>query len=252
MNALEAQERLPSLHGRRILISGGGSGIGAAIAEACAGAGARVGVIGRDPGRLEQLAQRIGAATATADISIRASAEQAVSSVAEQLGGLDGLINNAGAMLHSKISAGRSDDWRTMLDVNVLGLLHVTHAALDHLRQADHADIVNISSIAADRVSLSDFAIYSATKASVLRITEALRMDLANDGDIRVAVVKPGAVNTSGFGPGVHDPELRKRVEAIKQTAAMQPDVLAAEICHVLALPRAACIAEIVIIPHRP
>lgn len=252
MSAAEVQQHFPRLDGRRILVTGGGSGIGAAVAEACAGAGARVGVIGRDPARLEQIAGRIGAATAAADISIRAAAEQAVASIADQLGGLDGLVNNAGAMLHSKISAGMSEDWQKMLDVNVLGLLHVTYATLEHLRQADHADIVNISSIAADSVSLPDFAIYAATKASVLRITEALRLDLANDRDIRVAAVKPGAVKTDGFGPGIRDPELRKRVEARKQTAAMEPSVLAAEICHLLAVPRSACIAEMVIIPHRP
>lgn len=222
------------------------------MAEACASAGARVGVIGRDPARLEQIAQRVGAATAEADISIQASAEQAVASIADQLGGLDGLVNNAGVMLHSRISTGVAEDWEKMIGINVLGLLYVTYAALEHLRQADHADIVNISSTAADIVALPDFAVYGATKAGVMRITEALRLDLAKDPDIRVMAIKPGAVKTPGFGPGIRDPELRQSVEARKQTAAMEPSLIAAQICHLLALSRSACITEMVILPHRP
>jgi NADP-dependent 3-hydroxy acid dehydrogenase YdfG len=241
-----------ALDGRRILITGGGSGIGAALAEACAQAGARVGIIGRDVHRLARVADRTGAATAVADITIRAQAEKAVASIAQQLGGIDVLVNNAGAMLHSRISAGRAEDWEQMLDINVLGVLHVTHATLEHLRAAEHADIVNISSIAADRVSLPDFAIYAATKASVLRITEALRADLAKDGDIRVAVIKPGMTKTDGFGPGIRDPQLRAQVEAAKEKTGMQPSALAAQICHVIAAPRTVCIEEMVVMPHRP
>jgi clavulanate-9-aldehyde reductase len=243
--------RATTLNGRRILITGGGSGIGAALAHTCAQAGAGVGIIGRGEERLAQVAERTGAATAVADITIRGQAEQAVARIAEQLGGIDALINNAGAMLHSRISAGLADDWETMLDVNVLGLLHVTHATLEHLRAAEHADIINISSIAADRVSLPDFAIYAATKAAVVRITEALRADLAKDGDIRVALIKPGTTKTDGFGPGIRDPQLRDQVQATKEKTGMEPSVVASEICHMIAAPRTMCIAEMVVVPHR-
>ncbi|HEY1510173.1 MAG TPA: SDR family oxidoreductase [Solirubrobacteraceae bacterium] len=239
-----------TLAGRRILITGGGSGIGAAVAHASVEAGARVGIIGRDEARLADVAQTTGAVIAKADITVRAEADQAVATIAKQLGGIDGLVNNAGAMLHSRISAGLSEDWETMLDVNVLGLLHVTHATLEHLRAAEHADIVNISSIAADRASLPDFAIYSATKASVLRITEALRADLGKDGDIRVSVVKPGTTKTDGFGPGIRDDRLRGQIEAVKEKTGMDPRVVAEQVCHVIAAPRALCIAEMVVIPN--
>jgi len=252
MSALEPPRHDGSQHDRRILITGGGAGIGAALAEACAAAGAQVGIVGRNQARLEHVARLTGAATARADIGIRVEADQAVASIAEQLGGLDGLVNNAAVMLHSRISAGVSEDWKEMLDVNVLGVLHVTYAALEHLRRADYADIVNVSSIGADRVSMPDYALYSATKAAVVRITEALREDLAQDADIRVGVVKPGMVKTGGFGPGVRDPDLRKQVEATKEKAAMAASVVADQICHMIAVPRTACISELVVIPHRP
>jgi NADP-dependent 3-hydroxy acid dehydrogenase YdfG len=241
-----------SLTGRRILITGGSAGIGAALAVACSQAGARVGVIGRDAGRLAEVASASGAATAAADITIAAEAQRAVSTIAEELGGLDGLVNGAGAMLHSRISSGLTEDWEQMFAVNVLGLLYVTHASLEHLRRAEHADVVNVSSIAADRASLPDFAIYSATKAGVARITEALRAELAKDGDIRVCAVKPGTVKTDGFGPGIRDDKLREQVEATKRASGMQPSVLADQIVHLLAMPRSVSITELTIVPHRP
>lgn len=240
------------MDGRRVLITGGGSGIGAALAEACVNGGARVGIIGRDKGRLARVADRTGAATAAADITIRAQVEAAVASIATELDGIDALVNNAGAMLHSRISAGLAEDWEQMLDVNVLGLLHVTYATLEHLRAARYADIVNLSSIAADRVSLPDFAIYAATKASVARISEALRSDIGKDRDIRVAVIKPGTTRTDGFGPGVRDARLREQVETTKLKSGMEPSELAAQICHVIAAPRSVCIEEMVVMPHRP
>ena len=244
-------ENLSPLSGRKILISGGSAGIGAALAHACAAAGAAVGVIGRDRERLDGVAQDCGAATASADIMVQAEAEQAVTTIAESLGGLDTLVNSAGMMLHSRLSAGLAEDWEQMFRVNVLGLLHVTHASLEHLRGAEFADIVNLSSIAADEVSLPDFAVYSATKASVSRLTEGLQKELAKAGDIRVCSVKPGTVKTEGFGPGIRDSELRKQVVAHKEATGMPPSVLADQIVQVITLPRVAAITELTIVPHR-
>jgi NADP-dependent 3-hydroxy acid dehydrogenase YdfG len=155
-------------------------------------------------------------------------------------------------MLHSRISAGLSEDWEQMFAVNVLGLLHVTHASLEHLRRAEHADIVNLSSIAADRASLPDFGVYSATKAGVARLTEALRAELAKEGDIRVCAVKPGTVNTDGFGPGIRDDELRRRIVASKEATGMAPSLLADQIVQLIAMPRGASVTEMTIVPHRP
>jgi NADP-dependent 3-hydroxy acid dehydrogenase YdfG len=239
------------LSGRKVLVSGGSAGIGAAVARACADAGAAVGVIGRDQKRLDAVADSCGAATASADLMVQAETRRAVSSVAESIGGIDVLVNSAGMMLHSRLSAGLSEDWEQMFGANVLGLLHVTHASLEYLRDAEVADIVNLSSVAADEVAVPDFAVYSATKASVSRLTEGIRKELAKEGDIRVCSVKPGTVRTDGFGPGIRDAKLREQVVAHKEATAMEPSVVADQIVHVIALPRVASITEITIVPHR-
>ncbi len=240
-----------ALDGRRVLITGGSSGIGAALAEACTAHGARVGVIGRDEARLSETARRTGAVTVAADITVGEECDRAVATIAEGIGGIDALVNNAGAMLHSRISSGVVEDWEQMIAVNVLGLLQMTRATLEHLRAAEHADIVNVSSVAADRISVPDFAVYGASKAMVVRLTEALRADLA-EGDIRVSLIKPGTTNTEGFGPGIRDPELRGQVEKIKERTGMDPRAVAEQICHLIAAPRSVCIAELVLLPHRP
>ncbi|HEY4826975.1 MAG TPA: SDR family oxidoreductase [Solirubrobacteraceae bacterium] len=241
-----------SLDGRRVLITGGSSGIGAALAEVCVQRGARVGIIGRDERRLGEVASRTGAVAVAADITTPADCDRAVAAISDQLDGIDALVNNAGAMLHSRISAGVVEDWEQMIAVNVLGLLYITHATLPHLRAADHADVVNVSSIAADRISVPDFAVYGATKAMVLRLTEALRADLGEKDDIRVSMIKPGTTNTEGFGPGIRDVRLRSQVEALKQRTGMDPRAVSEQICHLIAAPRSVCVAEMVLIPHQP
>lgn len=241
---------LPPLSERKVLISGGSAGIGAALARACGDAGAAVGVIGRNQERLDAVARDCGAVTACADITVQAEASQAVTAIAGSLGGLDTLVNSAGTMFHSRISDGLAEDWQQMFGVNVLGLLHVTHASLEHLRDAEFADIVNISSIAADQVSVPDFAVYSATKASVARLTEGLQKELAKAGDIRVCSVKPGTVKTDGFGPGIRDSKLREQVVAHKEATGMPPSVIADQIIQVVTLPRIAAITEVTIVPH--
>ena len=176
------------LAGRRILVSGGSSGLGAAIAVACARDGAAVAVIGRDSHKLDELAAASGVTPVVADIADPAAARAAVESATAALGGLDGLVNNAGLMLHSLIGDGLDEDWDAIVRVNILGMLHITSAAIPYLRAATLADLVVIASLASDRVAAPDYSVYSATKAAQLRLTEGLRLELAEDrGDPRLA-----------------------------------------------------------------
>jgi len=234
---------------RRIVITGGSSGLGAALAHSCAQLGARVGLIGRDQARLRQVSESTGALAAQADLGEAGAASAAIATLAEGLGGIDAVVNNAGVMLHSRIAAGLTGDWDASFRSNVLGMLHVLHAALPHLRAASAADVVIVASTSSDRVTAPDFGVYAATKAAQMRLSEALRMELSDAAHIRVSLVKPGFMNTPGIGPGTRDPELQESVMDLKQRIGLAPELVAREICHLLMMPREMTIPELTILP---
>lgn len=234
------------LTGRRVLVTGASSGIGAATARACAAAGARVAIVARRVEALADLAEESGAVACPADLTDEEATRSAVDRCVDELGGLDALVNNAGAMLPSPVSEGQVDDWRTMLDVNVLGLLVITHAALDHLRDAARADIVNISSLAGRRVPNPAATVYAATKFAVHAISEGLRQELHADG-VRVTVVAPGLVETELLDDQGHEAatSLRQATERI----GLRPEDVAAEVAGVLARPPHVLLREVVLSP---
>jgi clavulanate-9-aldehyde reductase len=238
------------LEGRRVLVTGGSSGIGEAMLDAFVDAGASVGVLGRDPDRLRSIAQRTGAVTCRADVRDLAGLGAAIAAVAGALGGLDALVNNAGVMLHSRVSAGRMADWDEMVGVNVSGVLHASYAALPYLRDAPLADVVNISSVAAERVAAPDFTVYSATKAALNRLTEGLRLDFGGFG-IRVSLVSPGVVRTD-WTRGIVDPGLRQAMGELRDRVGLAPRVVADQVAYLLALPPSMSIPELVITPFPP
>lgn len=187
------------------LVTGASSGIGEATAHQLAEQGAAVAVLGRRRDRLEQVADKIRATGGTAlvvaaDITDQAQAAAAVESVVTELGRLDTLVNNAGFMGVGPALDSPLDEWQRMLEVNVQGLLYVTHAALPHLVRAAEdsprrtADLVSISSTAG-RVARPGTAVYNLTKFGVNGFTEALRQELIAKR-VRVSVVEPGTVDT--------------------------------------------------------
>ena len=226
------------LDGRRVLITGGSSGLGAALAAACAREGASVAVIGRDRERLDAVSEATGAVPVAADIGDAQAAGEAVGTAAAELGGIDALVNNAGVMLHSLIGTGLHEDWEQIFRINVLGMLHVTNAALQHLRAAARSDLVVVASTASDRVTGADYGVYAATKAAQARLTDGLRLELAEDRQIRISLVKPGFMNTPGLGPGTRNPELQQQVVALKERIGLAPDLVADQLCHLLGLPQ--------------
>lgn len=238
-----------TLHGRRILVTGGSTGLGAALAVACRRAGASVGILARSAERLGAVADATGAVGVAADVGDPDAASRAVEEIAARLGGLDGLVNNAGVMLHSPVGAGYARDWEEILRINVLGTLHVTHAALPHLRAAADADLMTIASTASDRVTAADFGVYAATKAAQARLVDGLRLELADAPHVRVSLVKPGFMNTPGLGIGTRDPALQQSIVGLKERIGLAPEVVAEQVRHLLALPWEVTVPEITIVP---
>ncbi|MFI1769666.1 SDR family NAD(P)-dependent oxidoreductase [Streptomyces sp. NPDC020800] len=177
------------LDGLRAIVTGGASGIGLATANLLAGRGARVAVLDLDPGSVDRPLLGFHA-----DVGDNGSVAAAVSRAADELGGLDILVNNAGIGATGTVEDNPDEQWHRVLDVNVLGIVRTTRAALPHLRRSSHAAIVNTCSIAAT-AGLPQRALYSASKGAVLSLTLAMAADHVHEG-IRVNCVNPGTVDT--------------------------------------------------------
>jgi NAD(P)-dependent dehydrogenase (short-subunit alcohol dehydrogenase family) len=160
--------------------------------------------------------------------------DDAVRAVAEQLGGIDVLVNNAGIGAIGDIAANGDDEWHRVFDVNVVGIARVTRAALPHLRASQSASIVNTCSVVA-HVGLPQRALYGASKGAVAALTLAMAVDHVKDG-IRVNAVTPGTADTPWVGRllgQAADPD-----EAARGLRARQPMgrlVTADEVAHAIA-----------------
>lgn len=175
------------------VVTGGGSGIGAAIVAELAARGARVAAFDLDPSTAPD-----GVLQVKADVSDDASVRAGVDAVIAGWGRLDVLVNNAGIGAQGDVSANDDDEWHRVLDVNVLGIVRLTRAALPHLRQSPAAAVVNTASIAAT-AGLPQRALYSASKGAVLALTRAMAADHLREG-IRVNCVNPGTADTPWVG----------------------------------------------------
>jgi 2-keto-3-deoxy-L-fuconate dehydrogenase len=171
-------------------VTGGGSGIGLATARLLAARGARVAVLDLDPAAAaaEDLLPLV------ADVTDEGSVAAAVAAAVDRLGGLDVLVNNAGIGAVGTVEDNPYQEWRRVLDVNLLGAVRTSRAALPHLRRSRSAAIVNTCSIAAT-AGLPNRALYSATKGALLSLTLAMAADHVREG-IRVNCVAPGTVDT--------------------------------------------------------
>jgi NAD(P)-dependent dehydrogenase (short-subunit alcohol dehydrogenase family) len=176
--------------GLTAVVTGGGSGIGRATARLLAQRGADVAVLDLKPGE-EFIAL-------SADVTDDAAVRLAVDVAAERLGGIDILVNNAGVGAIGTVADNPDDVWHWVFDVNVMGIVRVTRAALPYLRASEQAAIVNTCSIAAT-AGLPQRALYSATKGAVLSLTLAMAADHLHEG-IRVNCVNPGTADTPWVG----------------------------------------------------
>ncbi|GLI01567.1 SDR family NAD(P)-dependent oxidoreductase [Phytohabitans aurantiacus] len=175
--------------GLKAIVTGGASGIGLATAVLLAKRGARVACLDLKPDGLPA-----PLAGFTADVADDSSVRAAVAAAVEMLGGLDVLVNNAGIGALGTVESNPDDEWHRVFDVNVVGLVRVSRAALPHLRASEHAAIVNTCSIAAT-AGLPQRALYSATKGAVQSLTLAMAADHVREG-VRVCCVNPGTVDT--------------------------------------------------------
>jgi 3-oxoacyl-[acyl-carrier protein] reductase len=212
-------------------VTGGGNGIGAATCRAFAAQGARVAVLDRDAEAAERIAREIGgrggSATAYAlDVADRAAFNAVATAAAEASGGIDILVNGAGTTVRRMIPDMGTEDWDRVIAVNLTGAFNGIQAVLPHMRKRCGGAIVNVASIAGQRISFGGTANYTASKAGLLGLTRHAAYELAPD-HIRVNAVCPGPTAT-GFGGAMPTEETKAtRAQRIPLGRMCEPEDIA-------------------------
>jgi NADP-dependent 3-hydroxy acid dehydrogenase YdfG len=239
--------------GRVALVTGGGRGIGRALAVRLAEEGANLAISYRsNDAAAGEVAEKVRGAGVEielfkGDVSSPEDVEALFNGVSDTFGRVDILVNNAGVMQLSKVQRGLSDEWRTMFEVNVLGLLYATDAAIEVMKEQGSGHLVNISSLAS-RGTRPGLGVYSGTKFAVNAISESLRQELLED-NIRVTMVEPGAVETE-LPDHITDEEAREGLSSLlEQLDLLKAEDIANAVVYVVTQPERVSINEILIRP---
>jgi len=212
------------------VVTGGASGIGAATAAVLTERGARVAILDRDIVTRDSVATM----SVSCDVTFTPGVDTAIARVADTLGGIDIVVNNAGIGAIGDVAANSDDEWHRVFDVNVVGIARVSRAALPHLRRSSHASIVNTCSVVAS-VGVPQRAVYAASKGAVAALTLAMAADHLRDG-IRVNAVTPGTADTPWVGRLLDQaPDAVAAAAALRARQPMGRLVAATEVAYAIA-----------------
>ena len=209
------------LRGKRIIVTGAGSGIGRAIALRFAAEGARVVISDVDEEAAARVAAETGGETLVrkTDVTSTSEVETLVQTSVEEWGGLDVMVNNAGIGVAGTTTVTTEEDYERVMDVCLRGTFLGMKHAIPAIRDSEGGSVINMSSVAA-LVGIADRAVYGAAKGAILAITRAAAIDHVEEG-VRVNCIAPGTVDTPWIGritAGYDDPE-----EARRNMQARQP-----------------------------
>lgn len=239
---------------RVALITGASSGIGAAIARDLGARGYHLALAARRKDALESVAQDVrtgggGAVPLVCDVTKPDQIETCVERTVLEFGRIDVLVNNAGVMHNGRIAGADVAEWRAMLDVNLMGLMLMTHAVLPHMQAARSGHIINISSVAGRIITVGN-GVYNVSKWGVDVFSEALRKEVYVD-NIKVTIVGPGVVDTELFEK-IANPQARANFAAFAATLdPLTANDVAAAVAYALEQPARVAVNEIVLRPAK-
>ena len=241
-----------NLENRTIIITGASSGIGEATAKKLSSHGANVVLMSRSTDKLNDLKERIekdgGKALVTpGDVTKKGDFDQATAKAVATFGNVDGLVNNAGLMPLSFVEKLKTDEWEQMVDVNIKGVLNGVSSVLPQLIENNGGDIINISSMAANRY-FPGGAVYCATKSAVKMFSEGLRQELAPKYNINVTSIEPGAVDTN-LTSTITDEDIKEKMSEMKKMTTLESEDIANAIYYALSQPKRVNINDIYIVP---
>ncbi len=234
------------LESKVVIITGASSGIGAATAKLLAQHGAKVVLAARSTDKIRSLAKELGdtSLAVTTDVTKSKSVIALVKKTVQHFGRVDVLFANAGIYIPGNVSEGNPDDWATLMDVNVNGVLRCVHAVLPHMIKQKSGDVLVTSSISGF-VDIHWEPVYSASKHAIQGFVHTLRRQVAKDG-IRVGAVAPGRVANELWG--IHDEsEISKH---IKKRSSIRSEDVAEAVVYMLSQPRHVTIRDLVMVPQ--
>jgi NAD(P)-dependent dehydrogenase (short-subunit alcohol dehydrogenase family) len=245
IEGLTPRSEFEDLKGKRVLVTGGTTGIGRAVALSLARAGSRVMVFGRDPHRLEDALKQLEPAGEVygtrADQSEPEDVKRVFREVDERLGGLDVLINNAADSAHS-VTDTPLEEWMYVVKTNLLGYMHCSQEAIPRIRSSGGGIIVNVGSMSA-KIREEKSEIYVATKAGIRGFSDSLGKTVADSG-IRVCLVEPGLVGTNLSGSSEEEIE-----QKVREHTMLYADDIARAVVYVLTQPERVAIPLLQIRP---
>ena len=219
-----------SVDGDVAIVTGSSSGIGRGIAETFAADGVDVVVCSREQDNVDPVAEEINesdspgeALAVECDVTDREAVDALIEATVEEFGGLDVLVNNAGASFMAGFDDISENGWKTIVDINLHGTYHCTHAAADHLKDGG-GTVVNLASVAGQRGS-PYMSHYGAAKAAVVNLTSTLAYEWADEG-VRVNCIAPGFVATEGVesqmgvsADNIDREEVARRIGTVEEIA---------------------------------
>ncbi|MBX0294513.1 SDR family oxidoreductase [Haloarcula nitratireducens] len=244
---------IEDIDGKVALITGASSGIGEATAESLAEEGVNVALAARREDELAQLADRIESSGGDAlvvptDVTDEDEVKELVDRTHDEFGRIDILVNNAGVMLLEQVESADTDNFQQMVDVNLSGLMAVTHAVLPIMQQQGSGHVVNISSVAG-RKSFPGSSAYSATKFGVNGFSRGLRKEVTGENDIRVTRIEPGFVDTELADHIPEDEQREQTQQMLESMDALTPEDIARSITYAVGQPGHVDVNELLIRP---
>tara|TARA_B110000495_G_C22934512_1_gene546428 strand:- start:273 stop:986 length:714 start_codon:yes stop_codon:yes gene_type:complete len=231
-----------------IALTGASSGIGKATALALSNSPHMLVLLSRNEKKLNEIAKSLDCPVLVipADVTNIEEMEKAFVSIEEKFGGLDILINNAGVGMFDPIDNAKLNEWHTMIDVNIKGVVNCLHFALPLLKKSLDGQIINVASVAAHQV-FPNSGVYCATKHAVGAISKSLHLEMGKQ--LKITTISPGAVDTAFVDNTTNE----NMIGDLKKYFAegLTPEVIAEQIVHCIEQPPNVTISEIIVRPKR-